>query len=56
MVRLHIFSDIFISGKNVKDNIFARNENIGKMCKRNITWTDFNGMIFFNISWSVIVK
>ena len=24
-----------------KDNIFARNENIGKICKRTITWTDF---------------
>jgi hypothetical protein len=37
---LAYFSDIFISGKNVvdrKDNIFARNENIGKICKRTIT-------------------
>ena len=24
------------------DNIFARNENIGKICKRTITWMDFN--------------
>ena len=30
---LAYFSDIFI---------FARNENIGKICKRNITWTDFS--------------
>ena len=28
-----------------KDNIFARNENIGKICKRTITWMDFNNRI-----------
>ena len=51
---LAYFSDIFISGKkwkyrknmqHRKDNIFARNENIGKICKRTITWTDFNCII-----------
>ena len=44
-VTLTYFSDIFISGKNVvfsahkrqKDNIFARNENIVKICKQTIT-------------------
>ena len=38
MVCLHIFPCR-------KDNIFARNENIGKICKRTITWMDFNNRI-----------
>ena len=32
-----------------KDNIFARNENIGKICKRTITWTDFSSQEQFLI-------
>ena len=46
MVRMHIFQ-IFsflakmLSSLSRNDNIFARNENIGKICKRTITWTDF---------------
>ena len=27
------------------DNIFARNLNIGKICKRTITWTDFKELL-----------
>ena len=48
---LAYFSDIFISGKNVvcrNDNIFARNEDIGKMRKRSITWTGFSKVWIHN--------
>ena len=44
--RLHIFP-IFsfltkmLSSLSRNDNIFATNENIGKICKRTTTWTDF---------------
>ena len=41
------FSIFSILGKMLSyllrdDNIFARNENIGKICKQTITWTDFS--------------
>ena len=51
MVRLHIFPIFLFLAKMLsflcrKDNIFARNENIGKICKRTITWTDFISLVF----------
>ena len=50
MVRMHIFPIFLFLAKMLsflhsKDNIFARNENIGKICKRTITWTDFSYVI-----------
>ena len=30
-----------------KDNIFARNNYIWKICKRTITWTDISGVIIY---------
>ena len=46
MVCLHIFPVFsflakILSSNSRNDNIFARNENIGKICKRTTTWTDF---------------
>ena len=46
MVRLHIFPIFSFLAKMLSfllrdDNIFARNENIRKICKQTITWTDF---------------
>ena len=46
MVRLHIvpifsFLAKMLSFQLRDDSIFARNENIGKICKRTITWTYF---------------
>ena len=49
--------NIFISGKNMvsfllrDDNIFARNENIGKICKPTITWLDFSLKLIFFSNW-----
>ena len=47
IVCLHIFSIFSFLAKMLSSlsryvNIFSRNENIGKMCKRTITWTDFS--------------
>ena len=49
MVCLHIFPIFSFLAKTLSfpssnNNIFARNENIGKICKRTITWTDFSVM------------
>ena len=46
MVRLHIFPIFSFLAKMLsflckQDNNFSRNENIGKTCKRTITWTGF---------------
>ena len=54
MVRLHIFPVFsflskMLSSLSRNDNIFARNENIGKICMRTITWTDFSWK-FLNIA------
>ena len=51
---LAYFSDIFISGTN--DNINARNENIGKICKRTITWTDFSQFKILISGWASKIK
>ena len=47
MVRLHIFPIFSFLAKMLSslfrnDNTFPRNENIGKICKRTITWMDFS--------------
>ena len=51
IVRLHIFLIFsflanFLSFLLRDDNIFARNENIVKICKRTIIWTDFSNLIW----------
>ena len=50
MVRLHIFPIFSFLAKMLSllsrnDNIFARNENIWKICKWTTTWTDFRSII-----------
>ena len=55
MVRLHIFPILSFLAKMLSlllrvDNIFARNENIGKICKRTITWTDFSMYLKFQVA------
>ena len=54
MVRLHIFPIFSFLAKMLSfllrdDNIFARNENIGKICKQTITWTDFSSYTYLNL-------
>ena len=60
MIRLHVFPIFSFLAKILSfllrdDNIFARNENIEKICKRTITWTDFSPLLVFSIqgkTWS----
>ena len=61
IVCLHIFT-IFsflakmLSSLSRNDKNFARNENIRKICKRTITWTDFNLFIkkcLWTIRWLI---
>ena len=50
MVRLHILMMISFLAKMLlsfllrDDNFLARNESIGKICKRTITWMDFSSL------------
>ena len=57
MVSLHILPIFSFLAKMLsflckQDNIFARNENIGKTCKQTITWTGIN--IYGPYFWTVL--
>ena len=59
IIRLHIFLifsflEKMLSFLSRYDNIFARNETIGKKCKRTITWMDF--IMFFEVFLVKIVQ
>ena len=46
MVRLHIFPIFSFLAKMLSYLLRARNENIGKICKLTITWTDFTSTVY----------